>query len=99
DLHFWDPSDAHLLSWRIVRSGKPDPLFRTMRCSSTGLTVIWAKCCPFATPCRRKLDFCGALRRRDVLDRALASGGAAARALEGGCRGAAEMGGEAPADL
>jgi hypothetical protein len=31
DLHFWDPSDAHSLSWRIVGRAKPGPLFRTMR--------------------------------------------------------------------
>src|SRR4051794_13759091 len=39
-LHFWDPSDAHVKRRRIVRCGKPGPLFRTMRqtrLSSAGL--------------------------------------------------------------
>jgi hypothetical protein len=31
DLHFWGSSDAHFLDERIVRGGKPGPLFRTMR--------------------------------------------------------------------
>ena len=29
-VHFWDPSDALSLKQRIVRRGKPGPLFRTM---------------------------------------------------------------------
>jgi hypothetical protein len=31
DLHFWDPSDAPTLGWRIVERRKPGPLFCTMR--------------------------------------------------------------------
>jgi hypothetical protein len=35
DLHFWDPSDASSLGWRIVGRRKPGPLFCTMRWSVT----------------------------------------------------------------
>ena len=44
----WICTDFHMgkVLHRLQRHVSAD------RCSSTGLTVIWAKCCPFATPCR-----------------------------------------------